>query len=277
MCYLFPVFQVHDNILDLSPDARFAEQLRHLLTIHCGKVPLSQLHDLFLKELGISVGANVTVLKTYCGDVASHVVSCTRSGYVVWAPSSYPYPSRRGNSRESSDISIPVATTVSAPSDPAMDVITRRENTDACVEAPAPIIDVQNLVVNSTCLAEGLAPVEGQFDCSELNRMIEDLRLNKDSSGSLDVDKLDPFLDYFVEITSKALNNLRLVKEPSIGEFDANKLDPSLRKFTSKELTSSSDKLQKPLPKPRSNSKRLACQFQVSVSDPSGVGGTERR
>ena len=251
--------------MDLSPDARFGEQLRCLLNIHSGKLPLRQLNEFFVKEFGVPVGTNVPELKVRCGSVASHVVSCTRSNCLVWAPSAHPYPPRRGASLTAA-VSVSANSLVdSAPPQQNTDVVPSEAAALDSTSVHSPVHDptsvhnpvhdptsvhnpvhdptsVHNPVHDPTSVhnpVHDLAHVQDlnvksthsedkQFDTSELEHVLENLRLIKDSStGELDVDKLDPFLDYFVEFTTKVVNNY---------------------------------KLQKPLARPRSGSK-LACQF----------------
>ena len=72
-------------------------------------------------------------------------------------------------------------------------------------------VSVQGLDVESTPSSNNLVLVEKLFDLSELERVLESLRSIKDlSTGELDVDKLDPILDYFVEITNREVASYKL-------------------------------------------------------------------
>lgn len=221
--------QICDDIIDLRRDARFAEQLRYLLNKRSGKVPLSQLNDLILADFGVSWCPNVPVseLRAYCTNIASHVASCTMSGCLVWAPSAHPYPPRRRNIGLGGTTA-PAVTMEPIPScswiEPALP---QQSPLESAVRGAAASTQGQDVIECAQLLSNLV-----QVDLSELDRKIKDLHTIKDSAtGELDVDKLDPFLDYFVEVTNRVL---------------------------------ASCKLQKPIAKPRS---KLACQFSGRTSD----------
>ena len=176
---------------------------------------------------------NVPELRDYCATVASHVVSCTRNDCLVWAPLAHPCPPRRGDSG-SGGMMAPAVTTELVPSYPLIEPALLRQQSPGVLLPPEAgvAVSVQGLDVECVPSSSNRMNAERQFDSSELDRVLESLCSIKDlSTGELDVDKLDPILDYFVEVTNREV---------------------------------ASYKLQKPIAKPRS---KLACQFSGGTSD----------
>ncbi len=78
--------------LVLTTAARFAEQLRYLLTCHNGRIPLEHLESYFTHEFGKT--KNLDVSKKSLLQQAPHVVNLSGLKWVIWAPTAHPYPAR---------------------------------------------------------------------------------------------------------------------------------------------------------------------------------------
>ena len=82
--------------LTLTPRGRYSEQLRHLLTIHSGKVPLDILPRLYYAEFGKPKQEDIASwLHKKPIRWASHVVHLAATQWIVWAPTSQAYPNTR--------------------------------------------------------------------------------------------------------------------------------------------------------------------------------------
>ena len=81
------------------------ELLRHLLTIHNGKIQLDQLPQLFTQTFGhLAITEDSKIKEWISGNnilsVASQVVHLNNNQWLVWAPGAYPYPTRTGRDRD---------------------------------------------------------------------------------------------------------------------------------------------------------------------------------
>ena len=74
-----------------------AEQLRHLLTIHDGRLPLANLKEIYVAEFGTPKDSKLAgMLDKNLLQIAPHTVNLTGHKWVVWAPTGRPYPPRGG-------------------------------------------------------------------------------------------------------------------------------------------------------------------------------------
>ena len=74
-----------------------AEQLRHLLTIHDGRLPLTNLKEIYVAEFGAPKDSKLAnMLDKNLLQIAPHTVNLTGHKWVVWAPTGRPYPPRGG-------------------------------------------------------------------------------------------------------------------------------------------------------------------------------------
>lgn len=75
------------------------ESLRHLLTVHKGKIQLDRLPQLFQQTFGHLAVTEDGKIKEWISSsnilsVASQVVHLNNNQWLVWAPGAYPYPTR---------------------------------------------------------------------------------------------------------------------------------------------------------------------------------------
>jgi len=95
------------GVLKLKSQALFTESLRHLLTIHGGKLQMDELPNLFEKTFGkMGMIADDNKIREWLTkgnilSVASQVVHLNNNKWIVWAPGAYKYP-RRYNLRSMS-------------------------------------------------------------------------------------------------------------------------------------------------------------------------------
>lgn len=98
-CILFSQVDLKANgqrLLSLTPRGLYSEQLRHLLTKHFGKLPLDLLPTLYYAQFGKPKQADIVGwLKKKPIRWAAHVVHLAATQWVVWAPTSRPYPHTR--------------------------------------------------------------------------------------------------------------------------------------------------------------------------------------
>lgn len=88
--------QVEEECLSLSARGLFSEQLRHLLTKNSGKLPLDLLPSLYYAEFGKPKYSDIdNWLSKKPIRWAAHVVHLAAVHWVVWAPTSRPYPDTR--------------------------------------------------------------------------------------------------------------------------------------------------------------------------------------
>ena len=92
-CVYFQLSKEDDNPRPvLAPPTRFAEQIRHLFTLHGGRILLGSLQEVFAKEFGKPT--DITISKKNLLSHAKSVASVTGQQWVVWAPTGRPYPPR---------------------------------------------------------------------------------------------------------------------------------------------------------------------------------------
>ena len=85
-----------NNVVQLSDKTMFAEQIRHLLTVHTGRVPLNQLKELYFKEFGVRL-ETVRPSKSLYSKIlsfASHVARITGNKWLIWATPNSKNPPR---------------------------------------------------------------------------------------------------------------------------------------------------------------------------------------
>ena len=93
-CYFLS--QVKEDCLSLTPRGLFSEQLRYLLTKNSGKLPLDLLPSLYYAEFGKPKHSDIANwLSKKPIRWAAHVVHLAATHWVVWAPTSRPYPDTR--------------------------------------------------------------------------------------------------------------------------------------------------------------------------------------
>jgi len=81
----------------LTNTALLAEQLRCLLTVHNGCLPIDNLKEIYAAELGVAQISELSgLLDKNLLQLAPHVVNLAGHKWVVWAPTGRPYPPRRG-------------------------------------------------------------------------------------------------------------------------------------------------------------------------------------
>ena len=81
----------------LTNTTLLAEQLRHLLTIHNGRLPLANLKEIYVAEFGTPKDSKLAgMLDKNLLQIAPHTVNLTGHKWVVWAPTGQPYPPRGG-------------------------------------------------------------------------------------------------------------------------------------------------------------------------------------
>ena len=81
----------------LTNTSLLAEQLRHLLTIHNGRLPLANLKEIYVAEFGTPKDSKLAgMLDKNPLQIAPHTVNLTGHKWVVWAPTGRPYPPRGG-------------------------------------------------------------------------------------------------------------------------------------------------------------------------------------
>ena len=94
--FLSLLSQVEEEYLSLSPRGLFSEQLRFLLTKNNGKLPLDLLPSLYYAEFGKPKHSDIdNWLSKKPIRWAAHVVHLAATHWVVWAPTSRPYPDTR--------------------------------------------------------------------------------------------------------------------------------------------------------------------------------------
>ena len=83
----------------LTNTALLAEQLRCLLTVHNGRLPIDNLKEIYAAEFGVAQNSELSgLLEKSLLQLAPHVVNLAGQKWVVWAPTGRPYPSRRDKS-----------------------------------------------------------------------------------------------------------------------------------------------------------------------------------
>jgi len=81
----------------LTNTALLAEQLRCLLTVHNGRLPIDNLKEIYAAEFGVAQISELSgLLDKNLLQLAPHVVNLAGHKWVVWAPTGRPYPPRRG-------------------------------------------------------------------------------------------------------------------------------------------------------------------------------------
>ena len=81
----------------LTNTSLLAEQLRHLLTIHNGRLPLANIKEIYVAEFGTPKDSKLAgMLDKNPLQIAPHTVNLTGHKWVVWAPTGRPYPPRGG-------------------------------------------------------------------------------------------------------------------------------------------------------------------------------------
>eukprot|EP00731_Ephydatia_muelleri_P029167 Em0020g811a len=96
-----PTFQIiDDDLVDLTPSAKFVEQVRHLLTIHSGRLLYCEFDNLFGKEFGVTVDqSSKKSVHSKIFPTCSHIARLTRRKWLVWRSPSCSYPPRNGASK----------------------------------------------------------------------------------------------------------------------------------------------------------------------------------
>ena len=85
-----------NNAVHLSDQTKFAEQIRHLLTVNSGKMLLSQLGEMYFKEFGIRF--TTEILHSKILSLASHVARITGNKWLIWETPNFKIPPRNVNS-----------------------------------------------------------------------------------------------------------------------------------------------------------------------------------
>ena len=114
----------------LSTSSLLAEQLRHLLTVHNGCLPIEQVESIYTATFGIQTHINITDLieRNKVIRAAPHVVNVTGNNkWLVWAPTGRPYPSR---GRKSSLLSKKAGTSQDSDVDIAVNENTKNTSAD---------------------------------------------------------------------------------------------------------------------------------------------------
>ena len=92
-------FQIIDGNVDLTSGVRFVEQVRHLLTIHSGRVLYSEFDNLFSKEFGVSLDQSSKKPVSKIFPTCSHIARLTHRKWLVWRSPRCSYPPRNGASK----------------------------------------------------------------------------------------------------------------------------------------------------------------------------------
>ena len=87
-------------MVDLTTSARFVEQVRHLLTIHSGRLLYCEFDNLFGKEFGVTVDqSSKKSVHSKIFPTCSHIARLTRRKWLVWRSPNCSYPPRNGASK----------------------------------------------------------------------------------------------------------------------------------------------------------------------------------
>ena len=239
---VFPVCpKVDGRDVTLTARGLYCEQLRHLLTVHNGRIAQGLLLTMYLSEFRHPQDTELlSWLHKKPIRYASHVVHLAAEFYIVWAPTGHPYPDTRAEKQskllpeersvtilELADVPDLMASVINDPLPPneigleldseffsnmpqLIDESSGHVKTSDSAEFDNP--PVSNLSDNDVIKGLDHGEFAGLNHQTVVERMQKEMKGEEDSSVKLK--KLELYIDYFGELADLELKRVQPVPKP---------------------------------------------------------------